>query len=142
MILAIILWAAQHIAKAADVHRVYVIGNNEASSLVRRKITETADKFGTEACFSLMRKPQFADGTLTVEQQETSGGVNALTSILGSGSTTVVSAELSAKDGSVLWQESKQGMPGITSTGAAGGANRVLEALYRSSGCDKRGRRQ
>lgn len=133
MILAIILWAAQHMVKTAEIRKLYVSGNNEAAASVRRKIAR-------ESCFTLVSKVDLADGTLAVEQAETSGGVNALTSLLGSGSTTVVSAELESK-GTVIWQDSKQGIPGIVSTGAVGGASRVLESLYKSVGCDKKGRR-
>ncbi len=147
MILAIVLWAATQVVNghafegnkciAKDSHgnlfdtgylcirKISVTGNNEAASAVRRKVMDGD-------CFNLVSKD--ADGTLAVEQHESSGGINGLASMLGAGSTT--------RDGTVLWQDSKQGMAGISSTGAKNGAIRVLESLYKVSGCDKKGRRQ
>jgi hypothetical protein len=133
MILSIVLWAAFHVSQEVQIRKVAVTGNNEAASAVRRKIIEGD-------CFNLVSKD--ADGTLAVEQHESSGGINGLASMLGAGSTTVVSAELTSKDGTVIWQDSKQGLAGISSTGAKNGAIRVLESLYKMSGCSKKGIRQ
>ena len=131
-------------AEVSSVRKVYVSGNNEAASAVTHKLAALSDKYGEDACVAVVPKADLADATLLLNQSETSGGIGALLTVGGRGptTTTVVSAELRARDGSTLWQESKQGLAGITTTGAANAAGKVLESLYQAERCDKKGRRR
>jgi hypothetical protein len=85
----------------ANIHRVFVKGNNESATFARKTLIERAKNAkGNSAppCFELIGNEKAADATLELSQEVT-----------GDGSAATVSAALTDKDGNVVWSDSKEG---------------------------------
>jgi hypothetical protein len=114
----------------ASIHSVFVKGNNEAASNLRNKMMKEAE--GGKACFAVVGREGDADAVLEVNQEMTGHGME--------GNTVVVSGTMTAKDGTLLWSDSKQGVSGIVHTGAGNAAQNLLFSLQRAAGCGRHGR--
>jgi hypothetical protein len=121
----------------AAVGTIYVDGDSEVSTAVRRKLIAIAEKEENGACFQVAGNPDKADAVLKIGQNETTGG------FWGNGrTTTVATGNLTNKDGDLIWSDSKQGANGLIHTGAGSAAENVLHSLWQSAGCDGQGRKR
>jgi hypothetical protein len=136
-------WARRHKEDpaVAVIHKLYVKGNNEAASNMRKilggktgRLDNLMSGHGNQGgCFQLVGNETAADGVLEVAEERTSGGVEKL---FGSNNaSTVVSATLSDRQGNLVWSDSKQGMSGLVHTGSGDGARNLAFALQRAAGC-------
>jgi hypothetical protein len=116
----------------ASVHGVFVKGNNEAASNLRNKMMKEAEE--GKGCFTVVGREGDADAVLEVNQEMTGHGME--------GNTVVVSGTMTAKDGKLLWSDSKQGASGMVHTGAGNAAQNLLYSLQRAAGCGRHGREQ
>lgn len=125
----------------AAIHKLYVKGNNEAASNMRKilmgrtgKMNNLMSGHGDQGgCFQIVGNESVADGTLEVAEERTSGGLEGFFGT--NNASTVVSATLSDKQGNLVWSDSKQGLSGIIHTGSGDGARNLAFALERAAGC-------
>lgn len=104
--------------RVRDVRIVFIKGNNEAAIRARQNLSKWT-------CFRLANSPGHADAVLDFSQQQSVSG--AL--ISANRERSIVSAELTAKDGDVLWSGSATEDAGIINTGAGSAAIYVLRQL-------------
>ena len=108
--------------RVRDVRIIFIKGNNEAAVKARQNLSNWT-------CFRLANSPGQADATLDFSQQQSvSGAVFS-----GNRERSIVSAELTAKDGGVLWSGSATQDAGLINTGAGSAANHVLLQLERDA---------
>jgi hypothetical protein len=100
--------------RVRDVRTVFIRGNNEAALRGRQDLSKWT-------CFRLANSPSQADATLDFSQQQ--GGA------LFHANRSIVSAELTTKDGDVLWSGSATRGDGPINTGAGSAASYVLRQL-------------
>lgn len=101
-----------------DVRIIFIKGNNEAAVRARQNLSKWT-------CFRLANSPGRADAVLDFSQQQSVSG--ALLS--ANRERSIVSAELTAKDGDVFWSGSATQDAGIINTGAGSAAIYVLRQL-------------
>jgi hypothetical protein len=105
-----------------QVRRVFVKGNNEAAVKARENLSKWT-------CFSLAKNTAEADAVLEFSQQQSVDGA-----VFSSNrERSIVSAELTSKDGDVLWSKSATGDAGLINTGAGSAARSVLGHLQRDA---------
>jgi hypothetical protein len=104
--------------RVRDVRIIFIKGNNEAAVRARQNLSKWT-------CFRLANSPGHADAVLDFSQQQSVSG--AL--ISANRERSIVSAELTAKDGDVLWSGSATQDAGIINTGAGSAATYVLRQL-------------
>lgn len=104
--------------RVRDVRTVFIKGNNEAAVRARQDLSKWT-------CFRLANSPSQADATLEFSQQQSVSG--ALFS--ANRERSIVSAELTARDGDVLWSGSATQDAGLINTGAGSAAGHVLHQL-------------
>ena len=104
--------------RVRDVRIVFIKGNNEAAIRARQNLSKWT-------CFRFANSPGHADAVLDFSQQQSVSG--AL--ISANRERSIVSAELTAKDGDVLWSGSATQDAGIINTGAGSAAIYVLRQL-------------
>ena len=97
--------------RVRDVRIVFIKGNNEAAVRARQNLSKWT-------CFRLANSPSHADAILDFSQQQSVSG--AL--ISANRERSIVSAELTAKEGDVLWSGSATQDAGIINTGAGSAA--------------------
>lgn len=104
--------------RVRDVRTIFIKGNNEAAVKARQNLSKWT-------CFRLANGPGRADATLDFSQQQSvSGAVFS-----ANRERSIVSAELTAKDGDVLWSGSATQDAGLINTGAGSAASHVLRQL-------------
>ena len=132
---------APSIKSLADVHSIFIDGNNEAASNARNHLLKIASKHPGSPCFRLTGVRTKADATLEIDERDTAGGSGG---IFGGTNleTTVASGTLTNAEGDLLWSNSKQGMQGMFHTGAGDAAQMLLVPLYIAAGCDRSGLRR
>lgn len=104
--------------RVRDIRTVFIKGNNEAAVKARQNLSAWT-------CFRLANNPGQADATLDFSQQQSVSGAI----LSGNRERSIVSAELTAKDGDVLWSRSTTEYAGIINTGAGSAARYVLDHL-------------
>ena len=104
--------------RVRDVRTIFIKGNNEAAVKARQNLANWT-------CFRLANNPSRADATLDFSQQQSVSG--AIFS--ANQERSIVSAELTAKDGDVLWSGSATEDAGLINTGAGSAARYVLYQL-------------
>jgi hypothetical protein len=104
--------------RVRDVRIIFIKGNNEAAVKARENLSRWT-------CFRLANNPSQADATLDFSQQQSVSG--AIFS--ANRERSIVSAELTAKDGNVFWSGSASEDAGLINTGAGSAARRVLYHL-------------
>ena len=97
-------------------------GNNEAAVKARENLSKWT-------CFHLAKNAGAADGVLDFSQEQSVSG--AL--ISSNRERSIVSGELTTKDGDVLWSKSATQDAGIINTGAASAAHSVLLHLQQDA---------
>jgi hypothetical protein len=101
-----------------QVRTIFIKGNNQAAVTARENLSKWT-------CLILANNPSQADATLDLAQQES---VNR--SIFSANrERSIITAELSATDASVLWNDSATRDAGFVNTGAGGAAHFILEHL-------------
>jgi hypothetical protein len=108
--------------RVREVRTIFIKGNNEAAVRAR----ESLEKF---TCFRLASNPSQADATLELSQQQSVNGAI----FLGSRERTIVSAELTNKDGDLLWSDSATQGAGFINTGAGSAALYILYHLQNNA---------
>jgi hypothetical protein len=105
-----------------EVRTVFIKGNNEAAVKAR-------DDLSKWTCFRLAKNAGAADAMLEFSQQQSVNGA-----LLSSNrERSIVSAELTTKDGDVLWSKSATQDAGFINTGAGSAARSVLFHLQRDA---------
>ena len=109
----------------AAVHSVFVQGNSEVASAIRKELERQAKVFpqhNREVCLSLAVNPKDADAILDIQEQAKLGGI-----IAGPGVTA--SGMLTNHEGDMLWSDAKSGDNGMIHSGAGGAAQFLLQSL-------------
>jgi len=104
--------------RVRDVRTVFIKGNNEAAVKARQNLSKWT-------CFRLAGGPGQADATLEFSQQQSVSG----SPISANRERSIVSAELTTKDGDVVWSGSATQDAGLVNTGAGSAASHVLFLL-------------
>lgn len=104
--------------RVRDVRTVFIKGNNEAAVKARASLS-------TWTCFRLAANPGQADATLDFSQQQSVSGAM----FSANRERSIVSAELTSKNGDVLWSQSASQDAGIINTGAGSATHSVLSYL-------------
>jgi hypothetical protein len=101
-----------------QVRTIFIKGNNQAAVTARENLSKWT-------CFILANNPTQAGATLDLAQQESVNG-----SIFSANrERSIITAELTAPDGSVLWNDSATRDAGFVNTGAGSAAHFILEHL-------------
>ena len=119
--------SSQPLIHSDRISRIFIKGNTEVASNLRRDFMKTNEKYGDHSCLLIVGSTDKADAILEVGQHETSGGFLGTDNV-----TTVASGTLSARDGTLLWSDSKQGAAGVFHTGAGSAAEALENSLYKS----------
>lgn len=102
----------------ANVHSIFIEGNNEAAIRARKFFTDH------ESCFTLTSDKNAADGILSIEQES-----NVQSMVWGN--ATRVNGGLTTKDGKLVWSDTK------LSSGAAA-ALRLLLNSFSEAACGEK----
>lgn len=123
LIFATIPLAARGPAKVpalADVHSVYVQGNNPAATEARMMISNG------KSCFSLVPNQDTADAVLQLDAQQTVDTSILATSMLGPHNVRwTVTGTITAK-GDAIWFYTENSTPGMFDSGVKGAAKMLL----------------
>jgi hypothetical protein len=79
----------------ANIHKVFIKGNNEAANRARKRMLIPRDRVTRVPCFGLVGNEVVADGTLEISQDTAPDG------------TVTVSGNLTDHQGNLLWSDSK-----------------------------------
>lgn len=108
--------------RVQQVRTIFIKGNNEAAVKARENLSKWT-------CFRLAKNASEADGILEFSQEQSVSGA-----LLSSNrERSIVSGELTTKDGDVLWSKSATQDAGIINTGAGSAAHSVLFHLQQDA---------
>jgi len=108
--------------RVQEVRTIFIKGNNEAAVKARENLSKWT-------CFRLAKNASAADGILEFSQQQSVSGA-----VFSSNrERSIVSGELTSKDGDVLWSKSATQDAGLINTGAGSAARSVLVHLQRDA---------
>jgi hypothetical protein len=108
--------------RVQQVRSIFIKGNNEAAVKARENLSKWT-------CFHLAKNASEADGTLEFSQEQSVSGA-----VFSSNrERSIVSGELTSKDGDVLWSKSVTQDAGLINTGAGSAAHSVLLHLQQDA---------
>lgn len=109
----------------AAVHSIFVKGNSESATWIRRELVRQAKVFPKhhrEICLSLADNPKKADAVLDINEAFKAAGILSDPGVTASGTLTDAAGDL-------LWSDAKGGSSGFIHSGAGGASQFLLLSL-------------